>query len=145
MEPQVVWLFKELKKLKDEKAKSGLTVDQVDNFCKEMDKRKSAGAMMAALFDIAHIETPMGRITRAIDRVAIQYSHQYPSMKKYDEIMNEALDSSFYERPIFQKCKHYKLKYQGNLPNIDTVNFGELLAGIQNLKKARLFDPANLF
>ena len=144
MDAQVVWLFKELKRLTDETVKVGLTVEEVDNFCKELSKRKSAGAMMAALFDISYRETPVGDITRNIDRIAVQHAHQYPSMKKYDKIMIDALDSSF-DKPIFRMCKRYKKQFQGKIPDIKTTDFDELLAGTKNLKKARLFDPANLF
>jgi hypothetical protein len=143
MHPHVVWLFKMLKKLKDEQKEKGLTTENVGNFCKGMNKRKYAAAMMGALFDLTHSDTPIGEIVRDIDRFAMNHTGKFPEMKKYDHLLVDALDSD-HESPLYEICQSYKKQYTGRIPDLDKTDFNAMQQKVKDVKKPHLFDPANL-
>lgn len=144
MNPQAVWLFKRLKRIKDQKPKNGLSLDVVEEFCKQLNKKRYASAMFAALFDISHTETPIGDLVRGIDSVAISATNTRSELKKYDKIMVDCLDSSC-NNPLYDLCTRYKNAYQGRLPDLDKTDFNALIEKNKDSKKSQMFDPVNLF
>lgn len=144
MHPQVVWLFKKLRKMRDIYVKKGLTVDEVDRFCKQLNPKKHAICMMGALFDISHSDTPLGDIVRDIDRVAISYQTKREALKKYDNLLVEALDSGV-NSSLYNICENYKNQYNQRLPDLYTTDFDKISKNVTDFKKPKIFDPANLF
>lgn len=145
MHPHVVWLFKNLKKIKDKWQENEVSIDVIENFCKGINKRRHATALMAAFFDVTHQDTKLGKLIRDIDRKALAYTKTRPEIKKYDLLLTQALDDT-YRSHLYKLCQNYKSRYgRDQIPDIDNTDFDSLLVKSRNFKQPKLFDPENLF
>ena len=144
MHPQLVWLFKKLKKMREQDRAKGLTTDDIEKFCKLVSNKPHAICMLGALFDISHTNTPLGDIVRDIDRVAVQHTTSRPIFKKYDRMLVDALDSGVHSS-LYKICEGYKAQYNQRLPDLETTDFDSFKVDVNNFRKPQIFDPANLF
>jgi len=152
MHPQVVWLFKELKRFKEGAEVDGSVIriktKEVKKFCEDIISRRHALAMFSTLFEsvlfeIAGPNTEPGQIARQIDSEAGKYVYRDKTFQTYDDLINDCLN---YDRKssLFTLQKHYQEKYRQTVPSLD-INFDEMETDINYKKEAKLFDPSNLF
>jgi hypothetical protein len=149
MHSEIIWLFKELKRIKTQFYDSHsfpITLSEVKKFCKGIIKRRYAIAMMGALFDLTYSETPIGDVIREIDRVAISHTATHPELKMYDRMLINTYDSNSNDIELYEMFSRLKVIYTNqSLPDFEKTDFDKLQKESKVLQKPKLFDPANLF